>query len=257
MGIFCSKRGAEAWLSNPQDSAKMVFAMRRRMIAISLVACLSSTLWVGAHTFYTTKITWSRDVSRIVYRHCASCHHPGGSSFSLLTFKEARPWAESIKHQVLERRMPPWNAVKGFGDFEDDHGLTQEDLEIIGEWVEGGCPEGNPAYLPSPPEFPPPPEGRSMVESSPIIAVLGATVIRHTVKIAGIGAVHVPEGGELQAVAIEPNGTILPLLWVENFNPNWNQVYYFREPLRFPAGTRIQVMPRTGRVLLHTGKPSF
>lgn len=204
-----------------------------------------------AHAFYTTKITWSRDVSRIVYRHCASCHHPGGSSFSLLTFKEARPWAESIKHQVLERRMPPWNAVKGFGDFANDHGLAQEDIEIIGEWVEGGCPEGNPAYMPPGPEFSAPPSGRSTVEQATEISVLGVATIRHAVMVAGVGAVHVPDSGELQAIAIEPNGAIVPLLWVENFNPDWNQIYYFREPQRFPAGTRIEVLPRTGKVVLH------
>lgn len=231
--------------------------MRRWVIAIGLVACVGSALWVWGHAFYTTKITWSRDVSRIVYRHCVSCHHPG-DAFSLLTYKEARPWAESIKHQVLERRMPPWNAVKGFGDFEDDMGLSQEDIEIIGEWVEGGCPEGNPAYMPPVPEFPPPPSGRSMVEQSLIIPTFGATTtIRHTVKVVGIGAVHVPESGELQAVAIEPNGTLVPLLWFKDFHPNWQRVYYFREPLLLRAGTRIQVTPRTGRVLLHTGKPSF
>ena len=47
-----------------------------------------------------------------------------------MTYKEARPWAEAIKEQVLNRRMPPWNAVKGFGEFKNDHGLAQEDLEI-------------------------------------------------------------------------------------------------------------------------------
>ena len=232
--------------------------MRRGIATLGIVACLGSCVWLGAHAFYTTKITWSRDVSRIVYNHCVSCHHPGGSSFSLLTYKEARPWAESIKHQVLERRMPPWNAIKGFGDFEDDQGLTQEDLEIVGEWVEGGCPEGDPAYMPSVPAFPSPPDGRSTIERSLIIPTFGATTtIRHTVKIVGVGAVHIPASGEIQAVAIEPNGTIVPLLWVENFNPQWKQVYYFREPLRLPAGTRIQVTPRSGRVLLHTGRPSF
>src|SRR5512137_2299929 len=122
-----------------------------RRSALIVFACLSAGVWLGAHTFYTTKITWSRDVSRIVYRNCASCHRPGGSSFSLMTYSEARPWAEAIKQQVLERRMPPWNAVKGFGEFKDDRGLTQEDLEIVGQWVEGGCPEGDPLYMPPPP----------------------------------------------------------------------------------------------------------
>jgi hypothetical protein len=227
-----------------------MFAMRRWITTISVLACLGSGLWLGAHTFYTTKITWSRDVARIVYRNCASCHHPGGSSFSLMTYKEARPWAESIKHQVLERRMPPWNAVKGFGEFANDHGLTQEDLEIVGEWVEGGCPEGDPAYLPPAPDFSGPP-GDPIIDKVPGLAVNGKAVIKHAIVAAAIGPRHVPETGELQAIAIEPNGIVVPLLWVENFNPDWKQVYYFREPLRFPAGTRIEVSPQSGVVLLH------
>lgn len=225
--------------------------MRRWIIVVSVIGCLGSAVWVWAHAFYTTKITWSRDVSRIVYRHCASCHHPGGSSFPLLTFKEARPWAESIKHQVLERRMPPWNAVKGFGDFANDHGLTQEDIEIVGEWVEGGCPEGNPAYAPPAPDFSGNTPGGSIHESASELSVTGKAVIKRAVVVAGIGPLRAADTGELQAIAIEPNQTVVPLLWVENFNPDWKQVYYYREPLRFPAGTRIEVLPRTGRVVLH------
>ena len=49
--------------------------------------------------------------------------------------------------------MPPWEAVKGFGEFRDDRGLTQEELETISSWVEGGAPEGEPKYLPSLPKL--------------------------------------------------------------------------------------------------------
>src|SRR5690349_20907591 len=38
-----------------------------------------------AHDVITTKITWSREVSRLVYKHCASCHRDGGAAFSLMT----------------------------------------------------------------------------------------------------------------------------------------------------------------------------
>jgi hypothetical protein len=201
-----------------------------------------------AHTFYSTKITWSKDVSRIVYKNCVSCHHPGGSSFSLMTYKDARPWAEAIKQQVLERRMPPWNAVKGFGEFRDDRGLTQEDIEIIGEWVEGGMPEGNAHHMPAPPEVKdkearhPASHGRLTVD--------GGTVIKHAVRAVGIEAVHVPSTGELQVTAQTPDGGIEPLIWIEKFNPDYNKTYYFREALRFPAGTRIEVTPREGSVAL-------
>src|SRR5262249_49561686 len=65
---------------------------------------------------------------------------------------QARLSAQAIKEQVLSRRMPPWNAVEGFGEFKDDRSLSQEEIEIFAEWVEGGAPEGNPAYLPALPE---------------------------------------------------------------------------------------------------------
>ena len=59
-----------------------------------------------------------------------------------MTYAEARPWAVAIKEEVLERRMPPWGAVKGFGDFRNDKALTPEQLELIISWVGGGVPEG-------------------------------------------------------------------------------------------------------------------
>ena len=201
-----------------------------------------------AHTFYSTKITWSKDVSRIVYKNCVSCHHPGGSSFSLMTYKDARPWAEAIKQQVLQRRMPPWNAVKGFGEFRDDRGLTQEDLEIIGEWVEGGMPEGNANHLPASHEVKTGERGHSAGHGH--ITVDGGIVIKHAVQAVGIEAVRVPASGELQVIAQLPDGIIEPLIWIEKFNPDYNKTYYFREALRLPAGTRIEITPREGSVVL-------
>src|SRR5262245_66220544 len=90
-----------------------------------------------AHDFGTS-ITWNREISRLVLDRCASCHREGGSSFSLMTYAEAQPRATEIKTAVLSRRMPPWGAVKGFGDFRNDTGLTQEQIELVASWVEGG-----------------------------------------------------------------------------------------------------------------------
>src|SRR5260370_26849441 len=123
----------------------------RRFVAVLVLLVAASLLPVN--TVISTKITWSREVSRIAYQHCASCHHDGGSSFSLMTYEEARPWAEAIKQQVIARRMPPWNAVKGFGEFKNDRGLTQEAIGIIANWVTGGAPEGVPPYIPARPAF--------------------------------------------------------------------------------------------------------
>ena len=107
---------------------------------------------VRGHDVITTKITWDREISRIVYTRCAGCHNAGGAAFSLATYAEARPWAAAIKEEVEERRMPPWGAVKGFGDFRNDEALTPEQIELIVSWVSGGAPEGDAKDLPPAPK---------------------------------------------------------------------------------------------------------
>jgi hypothetical protein len=224
--------------------------VRRSLVVIlSLSAILLPIALLRAHTFYTTKITWSRDVSRIVYRNCVSCHRAGGSSFSLMTYKEARPWAEAIKEQVLNRRMPPWNAVKGFGEFRDDHGLTQEDLEIVGEWAEGGAPEGNPIYMPPVPVFNSA-GGDPMPSHTDRLRVLGMRKLTRKIEAAGIELADIPSSGAIQVIATRPSGAIEPLIWIEKFNPNYGNIYYFRETLRLPAGTTIEITPPQGAAAL-------
>ena len=87
-------------------------------------------------------ITWNREISRIVYERCASCHREGGSAFSLMRFQEVQPRAVAIKEAVLSRTMPPWGAVKGFGDFRNDQGLSQAELELITDWIDSDTPRG-------------------------------------------------------------------------------------------------------------------
>ena len=97
--------------------------MRRALTTALLLVALA--LSGRAHDLSSTP-TWNREISRIVYARCASCHHPGGSAFSLMTYSDAQPHAIAIKEAVLSRRMPPWGAVKGFGNFRNDQGLMQD-----------------------------------------------------------------------------------------------------------------------------------
>ena len=55
--------------------------------------------------------TFTKDVAPILYKNCTGCHRPGEiAPMSLLTYKDARPWAKSIATQVGEGTMPPWHA---------------------------------------------------------------------------------------------------------------------------------------------------
>ncbi len=208
-----------------------------------------------AHEFYSTKLTWSRDVSRIFYRRCVACHHPSGSAFPLVKYEEARPWAQAIKEEVLQRRMPPWNAVKGFGDLVDDRSLTQEEISVISNWVEGGAPEGEPIYLPPPPKFE---DSMSAGPTAPIPSarIQDTVTVKENVELFGVMPSGVEPNASVQLIAEKPGGAMVPVLWILQANPNFQQVYYFNTDIPLPAGSKLSLIPPgSGNFILYW-KPS-
>jgi mono/diheme cytochrome c family protein len=100
------------------------------------------------------EVTFTKDVASILYNNCAECHRPNDiAPMSLLSYKEVRPWARSIKEKVVNREMPPWSPDPAYGEFTNDHRLAQKDIDTIAAWVDQGAKEGNPKDLPKTPEF--------------------------------------------------------------------------------------------------------
>ena len=100
--------------------------------------------------------TFSKDIAPLFQRTCDNCHRPGSiAPMSLLTWKDSRPWARSIKEKVATRTMPPWHIDKNVGvkKFKDDPSLTDAEIATISAWVDHGSPEGNPADMPVPLKF--------------------------------------------------------------------------------------------------------
>jgi hypothetical protein len=211
-----------------------------------LTVFLVVSLPLLAHDIITTPITFDREISRIIYTRCASCHHDGGPAFSLMTYSQARPWAVAIKEEVLSRRMPPWGAVKGFGDFRDDQALTPEQLELITSWVEGGVPEGNEKDVPPIPKW-----DQAHVPSPPQIGMVSGTyTLKHDTKLGGLLPVSVPDKTSLRISASFPDGRIEPLLWLENYKAQFGHPFFLRTPLLLPAGTIINGVPGGAKVAL-------
>lgn len=205
-----------------------------RFVALLLLAT-SRTL--VAHDVITTKVTWTREISRIVYDRCISCHRNGGTAFSLSTYEAARPWAKAIKEETLERRMPPYGAVKGFGDLKDDTSLTQEQLELITDWVEGGAPEGDANLLPKENAAPQAADAKPL-SGSEFILDKNATLTQ-TATFVGVRPESLQEGATMQIVAQEPDGRVTALIWFYQYNPAFKRTYFFRQPVTLVAGTRI------------------
>ena len=98
--------------------------------------------------------TFNKDVAPIFNAKCAECHRPGEAApFSTLSYKDARPWAKSIREKVISKEMPPWHADAHFGQWKNDRRLSETEIKTIVAWIDGGAVEGNPKDLPPAPKF--------------------------------------------------------------------------------------------------------
>jgi hypothetical protein len=208
---------------------------------IALLAIAGAGSLIG-HDIITTSLTYSRDISRILAAHCVACHG-SGAAIPLTNYKEVRPWAVGIKEQVLSRSMPPWGAVKGFGNLAPDYGLSQEDIMIVAAWVLGGAPEGNPQALPK--TLPAQSESSKNARLNNALTVETRSELKTTLRVAGIRPLSDSIVESAQLVAKLPDGRIEPLLWLSHFDPKSLDLrthgsFTFRKPLILPPKTVIQ-----------------
>ena len=190
-----------------------------------------------AHDIITTNLTFSRDISRIFARRCLACHNTG-SSIPLTSYEETRPWAVSIKEQVLSRAMPPWGAVKGFGNLSPDRSLSQEEILIIAAWVIGGAPQGDPKLLPKPAEQ------ATALSSAPLmkdaVVIQTRAELSQRLHAAGIRPISDTVVPSARLTARLPDGKIEPLVWLYRFDPKLDSAFAFTRPLDLPIGTVIE-----------------
>jgi hypothetical protein len=224
-------------------------------IGQALIVVAGATAMSFGHDAITTKVTFDREVVRLMISHCGSCHNPTGSAFSLMTYDDARPWAKAIGEEVLQRRMPPWGGVKGFGDFRNDKGLTEEQLELIVDWEEGGAPEGDAKDIPADIKFPKDADYKLPQKQ---VAVSGDTRLKEALKLDAILPKTIAPNSTYQIIAELPDGSIEPLLWFQNYKKDFSHPFLLRHPLDLPAGTVISGVPATDSVALLpvTGPPA-
>lgn len=118
--------------------------------AFLLVWLFTVSLFAGPKrdaTFYS-------DVLPVLQKNCQSCHRPGEAGpMSLMTFKDARPWAKAMREAVLVRKMPPWYADPAHGKFVNERTLSEAEIDAIAGWAENGAPEGDAKKAPKPVVF--------------------------------------------------------------------------------------------------------
>jgi hypothetical protein len=98
--------------------------------------------------------TYYKDVAPIMVNTCQNCHVAGGiAPFPLMTYDDAKAYAEDIVLQTSTKTMPPWGeattteCAPRFG-FRDDIRLTDAQIATLKGWVDAGMQAGDPKDAP-------------------------------------------------------------------------------------------------------------
>jgi len=119
--------------------------MKKTLLLISLflttVSSIAQTTWAGA-------------AAEVLYNNCTSCHNQNGiAPNSLMTYAEAQPYAPLIQTYVTNNIMPPWTADTSYQHYSQERVMTQNERDIILNWVNDGALEGDASQAPAPPIY--------------------------------------------------------------------------------------------------------
>lgn len=101
------------------------------------------------------QITYTRDVAPILQQRCETCHRAGQvAPFALSNYAQAKSHAKMIVEVTQTRIMPPWiPGAETAYRFVGQRWLSDRELDLLAQWVEGGCVLGNEADMPTPAKF--------------------------------------------------------------------------------------------------------
>ena len=138
----------------PEGASWLQRSIYLALLAISITACQSGSTPPIRASRGDGRVTFNNQVVRIFQRNCQTCHRPGEvAPFPLIAYGDAHERLDYILEAVQLRKMPPWKAVPGYGEFADVRRLSDEDVGLIERWIAAGAPEGDPRDLPSPRRF--------------------------------------------------------------------------------------------------------
>ena len=95
----------------------------------------------------TEEITFTKDISSIIYNKCTSCHRSGESGpMSFTSYEEVASLGGMIEYVTQNNYMPPWPPDPDYTSHSmlGERFLTPSEKNLISQWVKQGLPEGDP-----------------------------------------------------------------------------------------------------------------
>ena len=119
-----------------------------------------------------SQINYSEHISPIIYNNCTECHRvgqAGAASYQVLdSYESVASQGFMIKYVTQAGIMPPWHADPDYSTFLGERGLTDEEIQLIADWVDGGMLQGDPNFEAEMPSFP---EGSLVGEPDEILTM--------------------------------------------------------------------------------------
>jgi hypothetical protein len=97
-----------------------------------------------------------------------------------------------------------------------------------------GCHRQDPA---------PPAQNASAVAPAGGLPVRDGTRLTSDLRLDGVVPGHVPDRQPIQVVAVRPNGSVEPLVWLYEYRSRYRHPFLFRAPVTLPRGTVIRGLP--------------
>lgn len=92
---------------------------------------------------HKNEIQFHRQIKPIIHKNCATCHNPNGAGpFNLISYEDIKKRTDMIAEVINNNYMPPWPADPEYRVFTGQKALTQEEKNIINEWIANGAIEG-------------------------------------------------------------------------------------------------------------------
>ena len=115
---------------------------------------LGGTFVSSAEVAKKTEFNFSEHIAPIIFNNCTTCHRKGEAPpFAFMNYNDVRKRGRLIAEVPGSKFMPPWHAESADYKFQDERGLTEDEIGMLAKWVENGMVEGDKKKLPTLPKY--------------------------------------------------------------------------------------------------------
>lgn len=145
------------YMTTQNSTGKRPMSIFRAMSTYGLFVAMAGAAATAADL--DTSVTYHRDVTRVMQKHCIQCHREGGvAPFALETLEDVEANAPMIQEVIRRGTMPPWFAAPeedgGPSPWNNERVLSDEEKATLKAWSKAGFPEGDAKDAPEPLDFP-------------------------------------------------------------------------------------------------------